>query len=134
MQDYTTAQKQQFLRDEIIDKGFDRYEFSDWLETQKTEGYHIENWSFQELQQIVKNFQEKDFRKVEKKATTANKTHKNNTRLDSCEESSLYEEDMSQIALHEGSFIDSAIRVLGDYEEQDDKEDHILGIINIRKY
>ena len=49
--------KQNFLRTEIIDQGYNPEEFSDYLSSEKGEnGLNLDNWSFTQLQEIVRNF------------------------------------------------------------------------------
>jgi len=49
--------KQNFLRTEIIDQGYSPEEFTDYLSSEKGEnGLNLENWSFSQLQEIVRNF------------------------------------------------------------------------------
>ena len=53
------AQKQDFLKAEIIDKGYSKEEFAVFLEQQKEGGNDVDSWSFPELQDIVQKFQKK---------------------------------------------------------------------------
>ena len=53
----TIEAKQEFLRDNILDKGFDANAFADFLISKKGEdGGDISNWSMSDLQQVVKEF------------------------------------------------------------------------------
>ena len=52
-------QKQQFLRSEIMDKGFDADSFSNFMISEKGENaLQLENWTFEELQNVVYSFQQ----------------------------------------------------------------------------
>lgn len=49
--------KQQFLRSEIIDQGYDPNAFSDFMGTLRgDDGLNLDNWSFNDLQEAVKQF------------------------------------------------------------------------------
>jgi len=60
-------EKQLFLQQEIIDKNYDTDLFTLWIETQKDDGKssphnsnlgaNIDNWSMEELKEIVAEFQ-----------------------------------------------------------------------------
>ena len=57
MDDATTKQKQNFLRENILEKGYDADEFMEFLESKKGEkGLKIENWTMGELEPVVKEF------------------------------------------------------------------------------
>ena len=49
-------QKQQYLREEILDKSYDIDEFTDYMSKYKENGIDIQNWDFSELKEAVKNF------------------------------------------------------------------------------
>ena len=49
-------QKQQYLREEILDKSYDIDEFTDFMSKYKENGIDIQNWDFSELKEAVKNF------------------------------------------------------------------------------
>ena len=49
-------QKQQYLRDEILDKSYDIDEFSEFMSKYKENGTDLKNWEFSELKEVVKNF------------------------------------------------------------------------------
>ena len=58
MEDKTTEQKQNYLRTEIIDKGYDPEEFSSYISSIKGEdGIDLSLWTMQELENVVKDFQ-----------------------------------------------------------------------------
>ena len=64
------AAKQNFLREEILDNGFDPHEFTKFIESKR--GANIDLWSFHELKDIVSQFklhlkQQSDSRKKESK-------------------------------------------------------------------
>lgn len=51
--------KQEFLRNEILDKGFNGQDFMDFLMTKKgEEGVDINNWSLSELREVSQEFQQ----------------------------------------------------------------------------
>ena len=52
-------QKQQYLRDEIMDKSYDVDEFSEFMSKYKENGTDLENWEFIELKDAVKIFKNK---------------------------------------------------------------------------
>lgn len=64
------AAKQNFLREEILDNGFDPHEFTEFIESKR--GANIDLWSFDELKDIVSQFklhlkQQSEKRKKESK-------------------------------------------------------------------
>ena len=54
------SQKQQYLRDEIMNQGYDINEFSEFMSEYKENGLDIINWSLDELKEVVKKFKNKD--------------------------------------------------------------------------
>ena len=50
--------KQFYLQQEIIDKDFDSDLFTLWIAAQKHEGTDVDNWTFEDLIKVVKEFQE----------------------------------------------------------------------------
>lgn len=52
-------EKQQYLRDEIMDKSYDVDEFSEFMSKYKENGTDLENWEFIELKDAVKIFKNK---------------------------------------------------------------------------
>ena len=52
-----TEIKQQYLRSEIIDKGYDPEKFSEFLSSQSEKGLDIESWTIEELGEAVYKFQ-----------------------------------------------------------------------------
>jgi hypothetical protein len=51
-----TKQKQQYLRANIIEVGYDPSHFTDFMSEQREEGEDIDNWSFSSLQDMVKKY------------------------------------------------------------------------------
>ena len=49
-------QKQQYLREEILDKSYDIDEFSEFMSKYKENGTDLKFWEFSELKEAVKNF------------------------------------------------------------------------------
>ena len=49
-------QKQQYLRDEILNKNYDIEEFSEFMSQYKENGLDLMNWTFDELKDAVKRF------------------------------------------------------------------------------
>ena len=58
-----TKQKQNYLREEIIAKGYGAPEFVDFLASKKENGADIEMWALQELKDMVKAFQDQTDKK-----------------------------------------------------------------------
>ena len=55
--DLEREQKQIYLRDEIINGGYDSNDFEDFVDELKgEEGLNIDAWSFQELKQVIINY------------------------------------------------------------------------------
>ena len=53
------SEKQKYLRAEILDEGYDPQEFNDYMcEARKVENIDLENWTLQEIKDIVKSFKE----------------------------------------------------------------------------
>ena len=52
-------QKQQYLREEILDKSYDPEEFSDFMSKYKENGLDLNNWELIELQEAVRTFKNK---------------------------------------------------------------------------
>lgn len=48
--------KQEYLKKEIIDKGFDRQEFAEFMINQKPDGLNVDNWDQRELIMMVEEF------------------------------------------------------------------------------
>ena len=60
--------KQLFLREEILDKGFDPKEFSDYLENEKgEEKIDLEYWSMKDLKKAVESFKDSKLNKIVEK-------------------------------------------------------------------
>lgn len=54
-EDYT-KQKQQYLRTNIIQVGYDPVNFTDFMQDQREDGEDIDNWSFTSLQEMVQKY------------------------------------------------------------------------------
>ena len=55
------SKKQEFLRIEIMDKGFDTELFTENMTKEKGENaLELENWTFEELKQFVEKFQKEN--------------------------------------------------------------------------
>lgn len=54
---FDRQQKQTFLTDEIANKGFNPVEFAQFIETKRENGTDIDNWTLQELRDVVYEFQ-----------------------------------------------------------------------------
>lgn len=48
--------KQQFLREKIIDQGYDPVPFTEFLSQQRDNGHDIETWSMADLQDVVNKY------------------------------------------------------------------------------
>lgn len=48
--------KQQFLKREIMDYGFDPKEFSEYMQSKKENGTEIDSWTLVELEGVVRNY------------------------------------------------------------------------------
>ena len=53
-----TQAKQQFLRTEILEKGYDATDFTDFLADKRDEGDDLDNWSKNSLEIAVGQFQD----------------------------------------------------------------------------
>ena len=84
MEDSTEEEKQTFLRENILDKGYDTNKFIDFLKSKKGEdGADISNWTMEDLKQIVKEFvslisNEKENEKIEEEKKENNQLGQNN--------------------------------------------------------
>ena len=56
-------EKQQYLKEQIIAKGYDDLKFIDFLEAQRENGADINSWEFEELTLAVSNFQKEEDQK-----------------------------------------------------------------------
>ena len=64
----TIESKQLYLREEILDKGFDPKEFSDYLENEKgEEKIDLEYWSMEDLKKAVESFKDSKLNKIVEK-------------------------------------------------------------------
>lgn len=57
MSEEARLEKQNFLREQIIDKGYDGQKFQEYLESKKKYGSEIDQWELEELKLMVRNFQ-----------------------------------------------------------------------------
>ena len=48
--------KQDFLKKEIIDKGYDPKHFTDYIANRKANGIDIDNWTLVELERLVVDY------------------------------------------------------------------------------
>lgn len=53
MQDGALEAKQQFLRDQILEAGFDPDDFTLWIDKEKIKGCELDQWNMEELVQAV---------------------------------------------------------------------------------
>jgi len=53
---FEREKKQAFLTEEIANKGFNPVEFAQFIETKRENGTDIDNWTLQELQDVVYEF------------------------------------------------------------------------------
>ena len=53
-------QKQQYLREEIMNKSYDIDEFSEFMSHYKENGLELINWTFDELKEAVKNYKDRN--------------------------------------------------------------------------
>jgi len=65
------AAKQNFLREEILDNGFDPHEFTEFIESKR--GANIDIWSFHELKEVVSQFKLHLKQQSEKRKKESNK-------------------------------------------------------------
>lgn len=56
LDDEETKNKQQFLRVEILEKGFDPNKFVEYISGERENGHDIDNWSFEDLEKAVREF------------------------------------------------------------------------------
>ena len=79
--------KQKLLKSEIIDNGYDQSEFIDFCMQRKKDGDDLDNWTYEELKMIIKEFttkinheylKEKKNEEIKKKKEEENKNENNN--------------------------------------------------------
>jgi hypothetical protein len=58
MESSDTKEKQDYLKKEILDKGYDRQEFAEFMMAQKEDGLNVENWDLRDLLMTVDQFVE----------------------------------------------------------------------------
>lgn len=56
MTDLSDQEKQSYLRAEILDKGFDTEQFSEFLSTLRPDGDNLQSWNFPDLKDAVTQF------------------------------------------------------------------------------
>ena len=57
MEDSSQEEKQNYLRENILEKGYDPNQFVSFLQSKKgEEGSDISNWTMEDLQQVVQEF------------------------------------------------------------------------------
>ena len=81
-------EKQKYLRTEILDQGFDPQEFNDFMcESRKVERIDLENWTLQEIMDVVKSFKEhKNNENKDNKENEENKENQENEEIKKNEE------------------------------------------------
>ena len=72
-------QKQNYLRTEIIEQGYDPDKFSAFITGEKGDiGLDLNNWNFEDLKEIVNKFKTQNSNKTENINNTMNKNSENN--------------------------------------------------------
>jgi hypothetical protein len=68
----TSEEKQQYLREHIIEGGYNTEDFISFLESKKVEGSNIDNWDFDLLQEVVAEFKNllSEGETIERRVTT----------------------------------------------------------------
>ena len=61
------TEKQQYLREEIMNKNYDIDEFSEFMSQYKDNGLNLTNWSLDELKEAVQKFKNKNKNKMQSK-------------------------------------------------------------------
>ena len=56
MQEDATRRKQVFLRESILEKGYDSVDFIDYISRERENGDDIDNWSISSLEEIVNKY------------------------------------------------------------------------------
>ena len=80
--------KQNLLKSEIIDNSYDQKEFIEFCMQQKKEGDDLDNWTYDELKNIIKEFT----KKINHEIIQENKEKDNNKEKDAINKESLKEE------------------------------------------
>ena len=76
--------KQKLLKSEIIDNSYDQSEFIEFCMQKKKDGDDLDNWSYEELKIIIKEFTSKinhEYLKENKNNEMSNKTEENNNEI-----------------------------------------------------
>ena len=64
--DKQRKQKQEFLRQNVIEDDYDPDEFFEFINKEKKDGANVDNWSLDELETIVLIFKKQAYRKPDK--------------------------------------------------------------------
>lgn|SRR3990167_3558858 len=82
-----TKTKQIFLREQILDKGYDPEAFVDFLNSKREDGSDISSWTLQELVDLVSEYVDmcESNKTSEKSADTATSPAKTESKLDTSE-------------------------------------------------
>ena len=76
MENNTTEIKQNYLRNEILDAGYDGDDFSEYIDSNYNEkGLNVENWTFEELKDCVEKYKKS---KLENNPELNNNNNENN--------------------------------------------------------
>jgi len=57
--DTETEKKQSFLKENILEAGYDPQSFADFMENERDDGCNIDNWTLDELYSIISKFKKK---------------------------------------------------------------------------
>ena len=94
-------QKQQYLREEILDKSYNVEDFSDYMTKYKENGLDLKNWEFIELKEVVKEFKKKvkedEANKIEKGVENIRQSYRFNDTKNQNETSDEYLDINSQL-------------------------------------
>ena len=89
--DHSQEEKQNYLRKNILDKGYDANEFINYIENKKgEEGKNIDNWKFESLIQTVEEFQS-NFQTNQEKNKQIKNIEKNNNNQNNLEKKIIKE-------------------------------------------
>ena len=100
--DHSQEEKQNYLRKNILDKGYDANEFINYIENKKgEEGKNIDNWKFESLIQTVEEFQSNFQTNQEKNKQINNiKQNNNNNNNNNNFEKKIYNENKNEIIIN----------------------------------
>ena len=114
MEDATTSEKQTFLRQTILDRGYDAEKFVEFLKSKKGEaGADIANWSMKDLREAVRQFL--SFNNPESDFFSQEEQVKKSSTIDNQNNKDIFKEDFEEIQKSKTS-IDS------DLKNKDEKE------------